>query len=324
MLELSYAYSMDAFVNWQFGTRIGSNLLQDEKERKMYLSGFFGVVPYFFWAYDAPWVASMLSKLGWDVVPKSVTAGWKALEDWNLKFCDKAYGLVRGGGRGKVEALEEGERPTVWAQAFEAMTKAKGTGSLENGQPYPQRLEIASDMFAHNSAAHETSGNTMAYLFYELSQRPALQVKLREELLTLTPPLRIPPPGTDTDTDTGVSLPDPKAVDALPLLDALLLETLRLYPTVPGRQPRVTPRRCSLGGYRDIPAGTTVQCYAGALQQTPEVFPNPAEWRPDRWLEASEEELVRMKKWFWAFGSGGRMCIGRHFAMFCKSLACLV
>ena len=28
---------------------------------------------------------------------------------------------------------------------------------------YPRQIEIASDIIAHNSAAHETSGNTLTY-----------------------------------------------------------------------------------------------------------------------------------------------------------------
>lgn len=55
---------------------------------------------------------------------------------------------------------------------------------------------------------------------------------------------------------------------------------------------------------------------AHSLHRNEDVFPSPEEWRPERWLQASESELKEMRKWFWAFGSGGRMCIGSHFAVY--------
>jgi cytochrome P450 len=39
-----------------------------------------------------------------------------------------------------------------------------------------------------------------------------------------------------------------------------IMETLRLWPAVPGGQPRVVPKTCSLGGYSDIPAAFWAHC----------------------------------------------------------------
>lgn len=38
-------------------------------------------------------------------------------------------------------------------------------------------------------------------------------------------------------------------------------------------------------------------------------------WRPERWLEVTQDERDEMMRWFWAFGSGGRMCIGNNLAV---------
>lgn len=102
-------------------------------------------------------------------------------------------------------------------------------------QPYPHRIEIASEMLDHNTAALETSGVTLTYIHYLLACRPELQAQLREELLTLAPPILYPSPGSCP------TLPDPKLLDDLPLLDAIVQETLRLYAPAPGSQPRATP-----------------------------------------------------------------------------------
>ncbi|TVY70395.1 Cytochrome P450 3A12 [Fusarium oxysporum f. sp. cubense] len=300
VLELFYSYSMDSFVTWQFGCKLSSNLIEDEQERRLYLDGFFAAAPYTFWQYEFPTLNTLFKKIG--LIPKKVDSGFHDIEQWNLEKCDKAQKLIAEG----EENLDDSDKPVVMSLALKAMSDPASKPAQ-----YPRRLEIASDMFAHNSAAHETSGNTLTYCFYELSKRPELQAKLREELLTLDPPLHFPPPA-----EGEWILPSPKDLDKLPLLEAVILETLRLYPSVPGGQPRRVPKPCSLGGYDGIPAGTTVQCYAWSLHRTPEIFPEPDQWKPERWIDSTPEQLSNMRRWFWAFGSGGRMCIGSNFAYF--------
>jgi cytochrome P450 len=73
-----------------------------------------------------------------------------------------------------------------------------------------------------------------------------------------------------------------------------------------------------------IPSGVTVQAYPCALHQHSEIYPSPGEWLPERWLDSQSqlasscegkgESRAEMLRWFWAFGSGGRMCLGSHFA----------
>ena len=44
------------------------------------------------------------------------------------------------------------------------------------------------------------------------------------------------------------------------------------------------------------------------------VYPNPEEFIPERWLDGSPGREER-EKWFWAWGSGSRVCIGQYLAM---------
>ncbi len=102
----------------------------------------------------------------------------------------------------------------------------------------------------------------------------------------------------------------------LPLLDAVLMETLRLHSANPGSWPRRVPvTGCRLGPYSNIPAGTVVSASSYSLHRNGEIFPQPEEWRPKRWLDVSSEKHSEMMRWFWAFGSGARMCLGRYFAI---------
>lgn len=302
--EMNFSYSMDSFVNWQFGMANGSNLLGNQKERRSYLEGFFGREIYGFLAIEMDGLVSFLQRLGVRLIPSWVDKGTEDIENWNIDMCDKADAVLKASNE-----IDVVDTPSVYAQAMKTMGKEKPE-TLEAQRS--QRLEIASEMFSFNSAAHETSGVTLTYVYYELSRRPELQTKLREELMTLDPPVTYPVPEGST-----MELPSSKDLDSLSLLDAVVLESLRLYPAVAGRQPRVTPKQCSLGGFDEIPAGVKVQCYAYCLHRNPEVFPDPEEWKPERWINAPPTELSNMRRWFWAFGSGSSMCIGSNFALLC-------
>jgi hypothetical protein len=312
ILSLNYAYSMDAFTMYQFGLSLSTNFIQDVKARAWYLQKIFVIRPYLFWIGEVPNIWMTLAKIGINIVPLNILEAFPKVMDYNLKICDKAEELLS-----RDEPLAVVDVPVVYSQRRMAMRKDLDSKGFQNPhflnlkQQYPRRLEIASDMFDENAAGLETSGNTLTYLYYELSQRPDLQAKLREELLTLSPSFTFPvPEGQETE------VPDPKAIDHLPLLNSILQETLRLHQAVPGRQPRITPEEgCTLAGYDQIPGGVVVQSYASILHQNPVVFPEPRKWKPERWLQANEEELKEMKRWFWAFSSGGRMCIGAHMAI---------
>ncbi|PKY02461.1 cytochrome P450 [Aspergillus campestris IBT 28561] len=302
VLGMNYSYSMDTFVQWQFGRSLGSNLLEDLQERKLYLDGFFAPYPFLFWMYYFPKLANFLRRVGVYLIPKSVDAKFGAAEDWNLEKCDSAQQLLASS-----EPLHSEDQPVVFQQALQSMSEPTATKGA-----YPRRMQIASDMFAHSSAAFETSGNTETYVFYEMCRNPEWQKKLYEELRGVKLPQR-------EDLNRKIEIDDitePKDIDTLPILHAIIMETLRLWPAVPGGQPRVVPKTTSLGGYANIPAGTIVQSYACVLHRTPEVFPDPFQWKPQRWLDASPAELANMKRWFWAFSSGPRMCIGSNFAYY--------
>lgn len=150
-------------------------------------------------------------------------------------------------------------------------------------------LSCASEMRDQLIASQEATGIALTYAMYQLSRSPDLQSRLRKEVTTS----------------------DINDVDSLPLLNAIISETLRLHAPSAGRQPRLSPPQgMTLHGYY-LPAGTTISSSSYVLHRTKSVYPDPEAFIPDRWLDASDE----MKRWWWGFGSGGRMCIGNHFAM---------
>lgn len=199
--------------------------------------------------------------------------------------------------------------PVVYARL------SRGLARDANEKPSSPRvlLATASEMLDHMIAGHETSAVTLTYLMHELSQQPELQARLRDELLTLEPPITFP-----SSTGKPNSLPSARSIDALPLLDSIRHETLRLYAAGPARQPRITPHvpgGTTIEGYANIPGGVVVSSNAYTLHRNADVFPQPDQWIPERWLDERPGKKDEMRRWFWAFSSGGRMCIGSNFAL---------
>jgi cytochrome P450 len=184
--------------------------------------------------------------------------------------------------------------PTVYVQIRQ---------KLEEAQVAPQLLDmtIAAEMLDHIQAGHEGTGITLIFRMCELARNPSSTAKLQEELVTL---------GTN---------PTAQLIDGLLFLDAVLMETMRLYPGSFGPFPRYVPEKGASLANCAIPAGTTVSASVYSLHIDPGVFPEPEEWCPERWMEATTENRREMMKWFWVFGSGGRMCIGNHLATRSKS-----
>lgn len=310
VLSLSYAYSIDSFMGYQFGLELGSNFIQNVEQREWYLRNFMGRRPYLFWILEVPRLYAFLQKVGVQLIPAWFFKGIKEIENWNLEICDAAEKTLQMGGE-SVSA----DQPVVFSTMRSAMLKADSkTGKQSDSmQQYSNRLEIASEMLDHNAASLETSGVILTYIFYELSLRPKMQAQLRKELHSLSPPI----------SALTTSLPDPKTLDVLPLLDAIIQETMRLYAPAPGPQPRITPySTCRLAGIDNIPGGVRVSANAWCLHRNEEVFPESEEWKPERWVDADEKKSMEMKRWLWAFSSGGRMCIGSHFALNCKYFPC--
>lgn len=234
------------------------------------------------------------------------------IETWCLQLCEATDRFLHSVDQGAVSKLVS--QPVVFARVFEGLSQSPE--AKYKTDPSHIMLATASEMLDHLIAGHETSAITLTYLMHQLSQRPELQARLRKELLTLDPPIL-----TDKPID---KLPSPRSIDALPLLDSILQETLRLHSAGPARQPRLTPHvpgGTTIDNYAHIPGGVVVSANAYTLHRNPQVFPEPESWIPERWLlddddePATERKREEMRRWFWAFGSGARMCIGSHFAL---------
>jgi cytochrome P450 len=113
----------------------------------------------------------------------------------------------------------------------------------------------------------------------------------------------------------GGKLSDPvklEEANEMPYLQACMYEALRLHPAVGMSLPRVVPADGIEIDGKFLPAGTIVGVNPWVVHRDQEVFGEDVEtFRPERWLERDRSDMDRF---FFAFGSGARVCLGRNIS----------
>lgn len=103
----------------------------------------------------------------------------------------------------------------------------------------------------------------------------------------------------------------------LTYLQAIVKETLRLYPPGPLSVPHQATEDCEISGYH-IPKGTRVFPNVWKLHRDPRVWTDPEKFVPERWLEGNHAaglDVSGSNFEFSPFGSGRRSCPGATFAL---------
>jgi cytochrome P450 len=140
-------------------------------------------------------------------------------------------------------------------------------------------------------AGHETTASALTWAWYLLARYPVAAARLR----------------TETANVCGDRDPEPADLPALRYADAVVSETLRLYPPASAFGRR-TLEPCELGGYA-IPAGASVVISPYAIGRNPRYFREPERFAPERWFGEPPPEFAYVP-----FGGGARRCIGDAFA----------
>ncbi|XP_043704016.1 xanthotoxin 5-hydroxylase CYP82C4-like [Telopea speciosissima] len=146
---------------------------------------------------------------------------------------------------------------------------------------------------------YETTSSTLTWaLSLLLNNRQVLQ-RAQEELVV------------HVGTDRRVEESD---IKNLVYLQAIVKETLRLYPPVPLSVPHEAMEDCQVGGY-DVPKGTRVLVNLWKLHRDAQVWSDPHEFKPERFLTThAQVDFMGQNFEFVPFGSGIRSCPGIAFA----------
>ncbi|PSK59191.1 Isotrichodermin C-15 hydroxylase [Elsinoe australis] len=149
-------------------------------------------------------------------------------------------------------------------------------------------------------AGSDTTAISTRAIIYFLLKNPECKTRLVEEI--------------DTFRRNG-KLSDPALLSEandMPYLQAVMYEALRLHPAVGMSLPRVVPQGgCTVDGVY-LPAGAVIGANPWVIHRNKEVYGEDVEaFRPERWMK---KETGDMQRFFFTFGSGARLCIGKNIS----------
>jgi len=119
-------------------------------------------------------------------------------------------------------------------------------------------------------------------------------------------------------------LPNFEDRPALPIIDALIRETMRCAPALPIDLPHGVTEDDVYDGYF-IPKGSNIMVNIWAILHDETRFVDPMKFDPDRFLDANGQ-LTENQSHLLVFGFGRRMCPGRHLAdaSLWSAMACML
>ncbi|MDJ0633943.1 MAG: cytochrome P450 [Xenococcaceae cyanobacterium MO_188.B29] len=160
----------------------------------------------------------------------------------------------------------------------------------ENGEGMTDE-ELHDELLTLLFAGHETTASALAWLFYWIHYLPEVEDKLRFEL------------------DSLGENPDYKEINNLAYLDAVISETLRIYPIVSGAFGRRIIKPMSIMGYNFEPKiDFFISIYS--LHHREDLYPNSKQFKPERFLQKTYSPYEYIP-----FGGGNRRCLGSALAL---------
>ncbi|HEY5045345.1 MAG TPA: cytochrome P450 [Solirubrobacteraceae bacterium] len=144
-------------------------------------------------------------------------------------------------------------------------------------------LQVRDEVMTLMFAGHDTTTSTVAFMFYELAHHPEIVARLLAE----------------QDAPSG----------ELSELEMVLDETLRKYPPA-WIGPRRSVEPFEFAGH-SVPGRAFVNYSSWASHHLPEVYPEPEDFRPERFTPEAKAALP--KGAYVPFGGGSRTCIGMRF-----------
>lgn len=162
----------------------------------------------------------------------------------------------------------------------------------ETGERFTD-AEVRDELMTFLGAGHETTASGLAWTWTLLAEHPAARARLHAEV----------------DEVLGGRVPTAADVPHLPWTNAVVQESMRLYPPVMGLT-RVAKDDDEIAGI-PIPAGTTVAVLIHAIHHHPGVWPDPRRFDPERFMPGATPPSS--KQALMPFGAGRRMCVAAGF-----------
>lgn len=148
-------------------------------------------------------------------------------------------------------------------------------------------------------AGHDTTAHTMSFAVGELGLNPAV----RQTAQTVVDEI--------WEREKGLTA---AAIKDLAYIEAVVKETMRMHPVAPGI-PLIATQDTELDGVL-IPKNTGVEVFFLGAGRDPQMYPQPDEFRPERWLQTARSEEGNGKQPLQlGFSMGAHYCLGAPLAL---------
>ncbi|RFU27151.1 hypothetical protein B7463_g9175, partial [Scytalidium lignicola] len=164
--------------------------------------------------------------------------------------------------------------------------------------------ELVQEAAVFLSAGSDTTASAMTNTLYLLLKHPRVLERLRNELHGAS--------SEAAEAKKGIF--SYATVSPLKYLRACIDEGLRHLPPTSNGLPRQTPPEGAQIAGHWIKGGVTVSVPTYTIHHNASLFTDPWEFRPERWVEGSEQERENLKKYVIPFTLGRHGCIGRNIA----------
>lgn len=150
-------------------------------------------------------------------------------------------------------------------------------------------------------AGHDTVSSALMFLFYNIARYPEVQEKLLVEIEEIF--------GRDPREEIVYG-----KLNDLKYLEGVIKESMRLYPPVPmfGRE---SQEELKMSCGRTLPVGSNITLCPSMVHSDPEVFPDPEEFQPERFVYKDSKAAEARGFTYIPFSAGPRGCIGQRLAM---------
>ncbi|KAJ9642786.1 hypothetical protein H2204_002434 [Knufia peltigerae] len=276
--EISKDYAMDAVTSITFGKNFN---YVDRGDHLRFYKGLDTMTDYMAIFGQVPWVHAYLLKNQW-------------IFRWWLKD-DNSATEIAGLSEREIENGRERTTNTGPMTFLERLLLNQKTNAASISDH-----EILTHALGNLSAGSDTTATAIRALLYHVLKDERVHKKLTKEIRS------------------SLSLPISFTVaNSLPYLGACIREAMRVHPSVGLLLGRTVPKGGATICNHYVQEGTEVGINPFVLHHDPQVFPEPNDFLPERWLssESTEEHLKKMNRCFFAFGHGAHTCSGRHISI---------
>jgi cytochrome P450 len=191
----------------------------------------------------------------------------------------------------------------------------KNSSNLESKSPSSESKRFNKNLLYEATtilfAGQDTSAATLSWTLHLLSLYPKVQERLAKEVRK----------ALNADEDyvrSGDHRISRKMISKLPYLDAIIKESMRLYPVAPFVVRRLQEDICipteNNDGAIALPTGSVALIWIYSLHRNPEFWDSPDDFIPERWIDIDLKDPGQSNGTYMPFASGPRNCLGQPIA----------